>query len=71
MISYKPFYETLLQKNIAEYHLIFHEGTSANTIQRIRKGLLITTKTLDTLWFILDCEVADVIYHDKEIDETN
>ena len=69
MISYKPFYETLLRKNITEYHLIYHEGVSANTVQRMRKGLPITTKTLDTLCFILDCEVSDIIYHNKETDE--
>lgn len=30
-----------------------------------KKGLPITTKTLDTLCFILDCEVSDIIEHDK------
>ncbi len=65
MISYKPFYETLLKKNLTEYYLIFKAGVSSNTIQRMRKGMPITTKTLDTLCFILDCEVSDVLYHDK------
>ena len=65
MISYKPFYETLLRKNITEYQLIFKEGISANTLHRIKKGESITTKTLDTLCFILDCEVSDIIEHDK------
>jgi DNA-binding Xre family transcriptional regulator len=65
MISYKPFYETLLKKNITEYHLIFKEGISANTLYRMKKGESITTKTLDTLCFILDCEVSDILYHDK------
>ena len=65
MISYKPFFETLLQKNITEYQLIYKYGLSSNTIHRIHKGLPITTKTLDTLCFILDCEVSDVIQHDK------
>ncbi len=65
MISYKPFYETLFKKNLTEYHLIFKEGISSNTLQRIRKGMPITTKTLDTLCFILDCEVSDILYHDK------
>ena len=65
MISYKPFYDTLLRKNITEYHLIFKEGISANTLHRMKKGESITTKTLDTLCFILDCEVADILYHDK------
>ncbi|MBR5248762.1 MAG: helix-turn-helix domain-containing protein [Lachnospiraceae bacterium] len=65
MISYKPFYETLIKKNITEYQLIFKEGISANTLHRIKKGESITTKTLDTLCFVLDCEVSDILYHDK------
>ena len=65
LISYKPFYETLFKKNITEYQLIFKEGISANTLHRIKKGLPITTKTLDALCFILDCNVEDIITHDK------
>ena len=65
MISYKPFYETLLRKNITEYQLIFKEGISANTLYRIKKGEPITTKTLDNLCYILNCEVSDIIEHDK------
>ncbi|MBQ5346944.1 MAG: XRE family transcriptional regulator [Ruminococcus sp.] len=49
MISYKPFDDTLLKKNITEYHLIFKEGISANTLHRMKSGLPVTTKTLDTL----------------------
>ncbi len=71
MISYKPFYETLLKKNKTEYELIFKEGISANTLHRMKKGLAITTKTLDTLCFILDCEVQDILLHDKTIDAQN
>lgn len=65
MISYDPFFQMLLKKNITEYHLIYKEGISANTIHRMKKGLPITTKTLDALCFILDCEVQDIIEHDK------
>ena len=65
MISYKPFFETLLKKNVTEYALIYKQGISANTIHRIKKGLPITTKTIDTLCFILDFEVQDIIEHDK------
>lgn len=68
MISYKPFYDTLLKKNITEYQLIFKEGISANTLHRMKKGLPITTKTLDVLCFVLDCEVQDILIHDKETD---
>ena len=54
MISYEPFYKTLIQKNITEYNLIYKQGISANTLYRMKKGLPITTKTLDSLCFILN-----------------
>lgn len=65
MISYRPFYETLQKKSITEYELIFKHGMSANTIWRMKKGQAITTKTLDTLCFILDCSVSEILEHDK------
>ena len=65
MISYEPFFETLLKKDIKIYHLIYKEGMSANTFQRMKNGEAITTRTIDTLCFILDCEVEDIIRHDK------
>lgn len=61
MISYAPFYKTLLEKGVTEYQLIFHNGVSANTLHRMKKGENITMKTLDTLCFILGCEVSDII----------
>lgn len=65
MISYKPFYDTLIKNNITEYQLIFKEGISANTLHRMKQGLPIMSKTIDTLCFILNCEVEDIIKHDK------
>lgn len=65
MISYGPFYQTLLKKNITVYQLIYKQGMSANTFQRMKNGKAITTETLDTLCYILDCEVEDIIRHDK------
>ena len=65
MISYEPFYQTLAKKNITIYNLIFKQGMSANTFQRMKTGKAITTETLDTLCYILDCEVEDIIKHDK------
>ena len=66
MISYQPFYETLLQKGITEYHLIYKQGFSANTLYRMKKGEAISTSTLDALCYALDCEVYDIIKFEKE-----
>jgi len=69
VISYKPFYETLYKKNITEYELIFKHGISANTLYRMKKGEAITTKTLDTLCFILNCSVSDILEYKNSPDE--
>ena len=66
MISYAPFYQTLFKQGRTEYELIFHQGISANTLYRMKKGKPITTTTLDTLCFILDCNVSDIITYISE-----
>jgi len=66
VISYAPFYKTLLRKGITEYELIFKHGFSANILHRMKHGEAITTKTLDTLCFILDCEASDILEYIKD-----
>ncbi|MBO5433719.1 MAG: helix-turn-helix transcriptional regulator [Clostridia bacterium] len=66
MISYEPFYETLYQKGITEYNLIYKQGFSANTIYIIKKGEAMSTKTLDALCYALDCDITDIIKFIKE-----
>ena len=66
MISYKPFFDTLRQKGITEYALIFKQGIPANTIHRMKHGEAITTKTLNTLCEILDCDVSEIIEYHKD-----
>ena len=67
MISYEPFYKTLLSKGVTEYQLIFKHGFSANILHRMKHGAPISTKTLDTLCFILGCTVSDILeYLDDE-----
>lgn len=66
MISYQPFYETLLRKGVTEYALIYKKGISANILHRMKHGFAITTKTLDTLCEVLDCSVSDILEYRKE-----
>ena len=66
MISYEPLYDTLYKKGITEYHLIFKQGFSANTLHRIKKGEAISTKTLDALCYALECDVYDIIKFIKD-----
>ena len=66
MISYQPFYKTLLKKGVTEYWLINRQGVSSATIHQIRSGKPIKTTTIDTLCFILDCSVSDIIKYVKD-----
>ena len=54
MISYQPFYETLLRENITECALIFKHGIPANTLHRMMLGTPITTTSFYTLCIILN-----------------
>lgn len=61
MISYTPFYGTLFKQGRTEYDLIYHHGISSHTLYRMKQGKHITTSTLDTLCFILNCNVSDIL----------
>lgn len=67
MISYKPFYNTLIERNMTEYALIFKHGIPANTLHRMRHGKPITTTTLDTLCGVLDCHVEDILQYEQDM----
>ncbi len=61
MISYTPFYDTLFKQGRTEYDLIYRHGISSHTLYRMKQGKPITTSTLDTLCFILNCNVSDIL----------
>lgn len=63
MISYEPFYRTLKERGMTEYQLIYKHGFSSYILYRMKHGETITLKTLDTLCFILECRVEDVIVY--------
>ncbi len=66
MITYQPFYQTLIKKGITEYQLVFKHGFSSHILHRMKHGETITLKTLDTLCFILDCDINDIIKYVKD-----
>jgi len=63
VISYEPFYRTLLHKGVTEYYLIYKQGMESHTLHRMKHGKPITTKTLNTLCEILDCRVEDILVY--------
>jgi len=61
VITYRPFYKTLLKKSITEYSLIFKSGIDPKTLHRMKHGENITTKTLNVLCEVLGCGIDGII----------
>lgn len=67
MISYKPLFDTMVEKEITSYAL-FKKGFSKATYYSIQKGNSVSTNTIDQLCKLLNCSVSDVIeYTEDEI----
>lgn len=66
MISYKPFYQTLKDKNISTYKLINTYGVSRSLIDRLKHDKPISTTTINDLCSFLDCKVEDILVYTKD-----
>lgn len=61
MIKYDNCWETMAQKGITKYSLIYHYGISSNTLRRMSHGEPITTSTVNELCLILHCTPKDIL----------
>jgi putative transcriptional regulator len=67
MIVYKNILQKLSEMGWSTYRLQKEKIISNCVIGRIRKGLPITTVTIDTLCRLLNCQPGDIIeYHDEK-----
>ncbi len=66
MISYAPFWRTLKAKKVTTYALITKHGISSATIDRMKKGMGISTMKIDDFCKILDCPVSDIIEYQPD-----
>lgn len=61
MISYKPFWETLDNSNENWYTLTNKHNLSHSTLHRLKHNKDVSTKTLNDLCRILNCNVQDIV----------
>ena len=57
----QPLWNTLKSKGISQYRLIRSYHFSSGQLHRIRKNEHVSTHTLETLCWILNCSVADIV----------
>ena len=60
MISYKPLWKTLKDRNISQYQLI-NMGIDRKTMDSLRKNRNITALTIEKLCKLLNCKPNDVL----------
>ena len=65
MIVYDNLWETMRQKNVSQYTLIYKYGISSSQIARFRKNSNVSTYTINRLCEILDCDVNDIMTYAK------
>ena len=66
MISYQPFWNTLKERDVSTYMLIKKYNISSNRLTRMRKGLPLSTVSIDEFCRILHCNVEDIIEYVEE-----
>lgn len=66
MITYRPFYKTLKDKNISTYKLIKDYGMSRSLLDRLKHNKPISTVTLNDLCSYLDCKIDDIAEYVKD-----
>lgn len=63
MISYSPFWNTLERSNENWYTLTNKYNMSHSTLHRLKHNKDITTRTINDLCRILDCQVQDIMQY--------
>lgn len=69
MIDYSPFWELLKSRNENWYTLSKEHGLSSATIYRLKHNQHVSTKTLNDLCAILNCDICDLICYIPKDDE--
>ena len=70
MIDYKPFWDTLEKSSENWYTLKNNHNISHSTLHRLKHNKDITTKTINDLCRILNCNVSDILtYNPSDNDQ--
>ena len=63
MVDYSPFWKTLEKSSESWYSLTNKHHISNSTLNRLKHNKDVTTKTLNDLCRILDCQIQDIVQY--------
>ena len=61
MISYKPLFRLLLERDMTKTQLREAAGFSSATLAKMSKGEYISLETIENICKYLDCKIEDII----------
>lgn len=61
MISYKPLWHTLIEKNIKKMELVKLVGMSSSTLAKLNNDNYVALEVIDRICQALDCQIEDVV----------
>ena len=65
MITYEPLWQTMKDKKVSQYQLIYTYNISAGQLSRLRANANVSTSTPNNLCEILNCNIEDILQYKK------
>lgn len=66
MMSFAPLWETMKEKKVTVYALIYKHKVSRSMVDKLKHDRNVTLATVERLCEILDCRVEDVVVYEKD-----
>ncbi|WP_313469509.1 helix-turn-helix transcriptional regulator [Lysinibacillus sp.] len=64
--EYKPLFKTMIDREVTREEIKKELQLSSATMAKLAKGENVSMTVLDKLCSYLDCEIEDIIQHNKE-----
>ena len=61
MVSYKPLWHTLIDRDMKKMELVEKVGMSRATLSKLNNNQYVALEVLDRICEVLDCRIEDVV----------
>lgn len=61
MITYEKLWQTMKEKSVSQYKLINYYRFSSGQLSRLRQNMYVSTRTIEKLCRILNCQPEDIV----------
>lgn len=68
MISYKPLWKLLIDRNMTKKDLQMLIKCNSNTISKMSKNEYVSMANIDMMCFVLNCKISDIIEYIEDGD---